>query len=74
MEERERDAPKSYPENTFKRFTLNSYNMLRDSFGQALKTIIGTVSKETRLGKAKGADSRFHEIQSNLTGMEPNAW
>jgi hypothetical protein len=48
--------------------------MLRDSFGQALKTIIGTVSKETRLGKAKGADSRFHEIQSNLTGMEPNAW
>jgi hypothetical protein len=57
-----------------KRFTLNSYNMLRDSFGQALKAIIGTVSKETRLGKAKGADSRFHEMQSNLTGMVPNAW
>ena len=57
-----------------KRFILNSYNMLRDSFGQALKAIIGTVSKETRLGKAKGADSRFHEMQSNLTGMVPNAW
>ena len=56
------------------RFTLNSYNMLRDSFGQALKAIIGSVSKETRLGKLKGADSRFQEMQSNVTDIIPNAW
>lgn len=58
----------------FKRSVLNSYNMLRDSFAQALKAIIGSVSKDTRLGKAKDSDKRFQEMQSNLTGMVPNAW
>jgi len=65
-----------YPpiQDRIKRSVLNSYNMLRDSFGQALKAIIGTMSKDTRLGKAKDSDKRFHELQSNLTGMVPNAW
>ncbi len=57
-----------------KRSLLNSYNMLRDSFGQAFKAIIGSMSKDTRLGKAKDSDKRFQEMQNNLTGMVPNAW
>ena len=57
-----------------RRSSLNSYNMLRDSFGQALRAIIGSISKDTRLGKTKDADKRFFEMQSNLTGMVPNAW
>lgn len=57
-----------------KRFVLNSFNMLRDSFGQAMKAIIGSMSKDTRLGKAKDADKRFGEMQGNLTNMIPNAW
>ena len=57
-----------------KRSFLNSYNMLRDSFGQALKAIIGSMSKDTRLGKTKDSDKRFQEMQTNLTGMVPNAW
>ena len=57
-----------------KRSVLNLFNMLRDSFGQALKAIIGSMSKDTRLGKAKDADKRFGEIQGNLTNMIPNAW
>ena len=36
-----------------KRSVLNSYNMLRDSFGQAIKAIIGSISKDTQLAKAK---------------------
>ena len=58
----------------FKRCLLNSYNMLRDSFGQALKAIIGSISKDTHLGKAKDSDKRFQEMQTNLTGIVPNAW
>ena len=57
-----------------KRSVLNSFNMLRDSFGQAMKAIIGSMSKDTRLGNAKDADKRFGEIQGNLTNMIPNAW
>ena len=57
-----------------KRSVLNSFNMLRDSFGQAMKAIIGSMSKDTRLGKTKDADKRFGEIQGNLTNMIPNAW
>jgi len=57
-----------------KRSVLNSFNMLRDSFGQAMKAIIGSMSKDTRLGKAKDADKRFGEMQGNLTNMIPNAW
>ena len=49
-----------------KRSVLNSFNMLRDSFGQAMKAIIGSMNKDTRLGKAKDADKRFGEIQGNL--------
>ena len=48
--------------------------MLRDSFGQAIKAIIGSMSKDTRLGRAKDADKRFGEMQGNLTNMIPNAW
>ncbi len=58
----------------FRRSVLNSYNMLRDSFGQALKAIIGSMSKDTRLAKAKGSDKRLQEMQTNLTGMVPNSW
>jgi len=61
-------------QNRIKRSVLNSFNMLRDSFGQAMKAIIGSMSKDTRLGKAKDADKRFGEIQGNLTNMIPNAW
>jgi len=57
-----------------KRSVLNSFNMLRDSFGQAFRAIIGTMSKDTRLGKAKDSEKRFQEMQSNLTEMVPNAW
>ena len=57
-----------------RRSSLNSYNMLRDSFGKALRAIIGSISKDTRLGKTKDADKRLLEMQSNLTGMVPNAW
>ena len=57
-----------------RRCFLNFFNMLRDSFGQALRAIIGSISKDTRLGKSKDADKRFLEMQSNLTGMVPNAW
>jgi hypothetical protein len=56
------------------RASLNSYNMLRDSFAQALKAIVGTVSKDTRLGKTKDADKRLLDMQNNLTDMVPNAW
>ena len=48
--------------------------MLRDSFAQALKAIVGTVSKDTRLGKTKDADKRLLDMQNNLTDMVPNAW
>ena len=58
----------------FQRASLNSYNMLRDSFAQALKAIVGTVSKDTRLGKTKDADKRLLDMQNNLTDMVPNAW
>ena len=57
-----------------KRSVLNSYNMLRDSFGQAIKAIIGSISKDTQLAKSKDSDKRLHEVQTNLTGMVPNAW
>jgi hypothetical protein len=57
-----------------KRSVLNAFNMLRDSFGQAFRAIIGTMSKDTRLGKAKDSEKRFQEMQSNLTEMVPNAW
>ena len=57
-----------------KRVSLNSYNMLRDSFGQALKAILGSLSRDTRLGKTKDADKRLQEMQSSLTGLVPNAW
>ncbi|HAF58361.1 MAG TPA: hypothetical protein DCL00_02110 [Opitutae bacterium] len=57
-----------------KRSVLNSYNMLRDSFGQAIKAIIGSISKDTKLAKSKDSDKRLHEVQTNLTGMVPNAW
>lgn len=60
--------------NRVKRFSLNSYNMLRDSFGQALKAIIGSVSKQTRFGQTKDADHRLYELQSNMTGLVPNSW
>ena len=39
-----------------------------------MKAIIGSMSKDTRLGKAKDADKRFGEMQGNLTNMIPNAW
>jgi hypothetical protein len=58
----------------FKRSMLNTFNMLRDSFAQAMKAIISSMSRDTRLGKTKDADKRFSEMQSNLTGMIPNAW
>ena len=48
--------------------------MLRDSFGQAIKAIIGTISKDTQLAKSKDSDKRFQEMQTDLTGMVPNAW
>ena len=57
-----------------KRSVLNAYNMLRDSFGQAIKAIIGSISKDTQLAKSKDSDKRLHEVQTNLTGMVPNAW
>lgn len=57
-----------------RRSVLNSFNMLRDSFGQAMKAIIGSMSKDTRLGKTRDADKRFGEIQGNLTNMIPNSW
>jgi hypothetical protein len=57
-----------------KRSMLNTFNMLRDSFAQAMKAIIGSMSRDTRFGKTKDADKRFSEMQGNLTGMIPNAW
>ena len=39
-----------------------------------MKAIIRSMSRDTRLGKTKDADKRFSEMQSNLTGMIPNAW
>ena len=49
-----------------RRSIINSYNMLRDCFGQALRAIIGAMSKDTRLGKAKDSDKRLQEMQTNL--------
>jgi len=57
-----------------RRSSLNSYNMLRDSFGQALKAILGSMSKDTKLGKTRDADKRLHEMQTSLTGLVPNSW
>jgi len=57
-----------------KRSALNSYNMLRDSFGQALKAILGSISKDTQLGKTQNADKRLQEMQNSLTGLVPNSW
>jgi len=57
-----------------KRTILNTFNMLRDSFALAMKAIVGSMSRDTRLGKTKDADKRFNEMQGNLTGMIPNAW
>ena len=56
------------------RTMLNTFNMLRDSFAQAMKAIIGSMNRDTRFGKTKDADKRFNEMQGNLTGMIPNAW
>ena len=35
--------------------------MLRDSFGQAFRAIIGTMSEDTRLGKAKDSEKDFRK-------------
>ena len=32
------------------------------------------MSKDTQLAKSKDSDKRLHEMQTNLTGMVPNAW
>ena len=56
------------------RTILNTFNMLRDSFAQAMKAIIGSMNRDTPFGKTKDADKRFNEMQGNLTGMIPNAW
>jgi hypothetical protein len=63
----------SFP-NQIYRITINFYNMLRDAFGQAAKTIMGAVSKDSSVGKVKGADKQMHEIGSGLTNLVPNAW
>ena len=57
-------------QNRIKRSVLNLFNMLKDSFGQTIKAIIGSMSKDKRLGN----DKRFGEMQGNLTNMIPNAW
>ena len=72
--EKERERLTSPIQDRMKRSVLNSYNMLRDSFGQAIKAIIGSISKDTQLAKSKDSDKRLHEVQTNLTGMVPNAW
>ena len=53
---------------------LNFYNMLRDAFGQAAQTIIGTMSKDSTVSKVKNSDKRMNEIGSGLTELVPNAW
>jgi hypothetical protein len=58
----------------FSRISLNFYNMLRDAFGQAAKTILGAVSKDTSLGKVKDANKQMTSIGSELTTLVPNAW
>jgi hypothetical protein len=58
----------------FFRLVLNIYNMLRDAFGQAAKTIIGAISKGSSVAKVKNADTRMNEIGSGLTELVPNAW
>lgn len=57
-----------------KRTALNSYNMLRDSFGQAMKAILGSMSKNSKLAQAKDSDKRLHEMQNSFTELVPNAW
>ena len=56
------------------RMILNFYNMLRDAFGQAAQTIIGTMSKDSTVSKVKNSDKRMNEIGSGLTELVPNAW
>ena len=56
------------------RLSLNFYNMLRDAFGQAAKTILGAVSKDTTVGQVKNADKQINKIGSELNTLVPNAW
>ncbi len=56
------------------RLSLNFYNMLRDAFGQAAKTILGAVSKDTTVGQVKNADKQMNKIGGELTTLVPNAW
>jgi len=57
-----------------KRSILNAYNMLRDCFGQALRAIVGVMSKDTRISKTKDAQKRLDEVQSSLSELVPNSW
>ena len=56
------------------RIALNFYNMLKDAFGQAAKSIIGALSKDSSFSKVKDSGKRVEEVRSGLSELVPNAW
>lgn len=56
------------------RISLNFYNMLSDAFGQAAKTILGAVSKDSSISKVKDSNKHMTNIGSELATLIPNAW
>lgn len=58
----------------FRRWIWNVFNTLRDAVSQSFGMIIGTMKKNTPIGKVSGADKRAGEIGNTLLGTVPNAY
>lgn len=58
----------------FRRWVWNVFNTLRDAISQSIGMVIGTMKKNTAVGKVSGADKRAGEIGDTLLGTVPNAY
>ncbi|MAL87130.1 MAG: hypothetical protein CMI23_12335 [Opitutae bacterium] len=56
------------------RHILSFYNMLRDAFSQALNSIVGALSKSSKISEVKNADKSIKDISRELNDLVPNAW
>lgn len=57
-----------------RRWAWNVFNTLRDAVSQSLGMVIGTLKKNSPMGKVAGADKRAGEIGNTLLGTVPNAY
>jgi hypothetical protein len=58
----------------FRRWIWNVFNTLRDAVSQSIGMILGTMKKNTPMGKVAGADKNAGDIGNTLLGTVPNAY